>query len=111
RAVARAHLGPAGGCKARGQQLVPVLSCLGEQEAEVVPIHVSLISDYLGRLSASSARERHAPVSDPLFQITCVTYGSSIRSGSLKRRSERARRSRVVPAQAARRARGDAIAR
>ena len=39
RAVARPHRAPAGGAKALPQELVPTLRRLGEQEAEVVPIH------------------------------------------------------------------------
>ena len=39
RAVTRPHLAPAGGAEPLPQQLVPALCCLGEQEAEVVPIH------------------------------------------------------------------------
>ena len=39
RAVTRPHLAPAGSAKPLLQELVPALGRLGEQEAEVVPIH------------------------------------------------------------------------
>src|SRR5207244_9141698 len=41
RAVARPHLAPAGGAEPLLQELVPALRRLGEQKAEIVPIHGS----------------------------------------------------------------------
>ena len=39
RAVARAHLAPAGGAESLLEKVVPALRRLGEEEAEIVPIH------------------------------------------------------------------------